>query len=130
MEAIKTQQLTENFNINEFACKDGTPVPDNLECNVIVLAQQLQIIRDNLGQRLSILSGYRTPEYNKRIGGAKQSQHMQAAAADLTTPNKSPKQLHTLIEKLIAEGKIRNGGLGLYKGFVHYDVGPVRRWVG
>lgn len=129
MPTIKTQQLTENFNINEFACKDGTPVPDNLECNVIVLAQNLQILRDELGEPLKILSGYRTPAYNKKVGGKPASQHLKAAAADLSCKSKTPKQVHALIEKLIAEKKMKQGGLGLYPGFVHYDIrGSKARW--
>src|SRR5688572_1351777 len=103
MATLKTQQLTENFNINEFACKDGTPVPDELECNVIVLAQNLQVLRDYLGERITINSGYRTPEYNKRIGGAPNSQHPKAKAADITAKSKTPRQLANIIEKLIAE---------------------------
>lgn len=126
---IKTQQLTENFNINEFACKDGTPVPDELECNVIVLAQNLQILRDYLGEPLRLNSGYRTPEYNKRIGGAKNSQHVLAKAADITAKSKTPRQLANIIEKLIAAGQMKQGGIGVYPGFCHYDIrGTKARW--
>jgi uncharacterized protein YcbK (DUF882 family) len=124
-------QLTKNFHLDEFKCKDGTPVPDNLLCNVQKLAENLQIIRDAVGAPLPITSGYRTPTYNKKIGGASDSQHKLAKAADITTKNLSPKQLHTLIEKLIKQGKVHDGGLGLYKGFVHYDVRPKpARWNG
>lgn len=124
-------QLTKNFHIDEFKCKDGTPVPENLICNVQKLANNLQIIRDEVGAPLPVNSGYRTPTYNKKIGGAKNSQHMKATAADITTKNLSPKQLHSLILKLIKAGKIHDGGLGLYKGFVHYDVRPKpARWEG
>lgn len=128
MATIKTQQLTKNFNINEFACKDGTPVPDNYECNVIVLANNLQVLRDHLGEPVKLNSGYRTPAYNKRVGGAKNSMHLYAKAADITVKSKTPKQLKAVIESLIKAGKMKNGGIGLYPGFVHYDVGPVRRW--
>jgi uncharacterized protein YcbK (DUF882 family) len=127
---MKTQQLTANFNISEFMCHDGTPVPDQYECNVIVLAQNLQVLRDHLGEPITVMSGYRTPEWNARVGGAAKSQHKLAKAADLVTRVKTPKQLHTIIEKLIKDGKMKNGGLGLYKSFVHYDIGPVRRWNG
>lgn len=126
---IKTQQLTDNFNINEFACRDGTPVPDELECNVIVLAHNLQILREYLGEPIRLNSGYRTPEYNKRIGGAKNSQHVKAKAADITVKSKTPRQLAAIIEKLISERKMKQGGIGIYPGFVHYDIrGTKARW--
>ncbi len=123
-------QITKNFNLTEFACHDGTPVPDSLVHNTIHLAENLQILRDSIGDTLTILSGYRTPSWNAKVGGATNSQHKKAAASDLTTKGMTPKQLHARIEKLIKEGKMKNGGLGLYKGFVHYDIGPVRRWNG
>ncbi len=124
-------QLTENFNLDEFRCKDGTPVPDEYICNAKKLAENLQVLREELGAPLPVNSGYRSPSYNKRIGGVPNSQHLKAAAADITTKNKTPKQLAALIEKLIKQGKMHNGGLGVYKGFVHYDVRPEpARWTG
>lgn len=121
-------QLTENFSLAEFACKDGTPVPEELIPNTQELANNLQVLRDHLGEPIHINSGYRTPTYNKKIGGKPASMHLQAGAGDLTVKSLTPKQLKATIEKLIKEGKMKNGGIGLYPGFVHYDIGKVRRW--
>jgi uncharacterized protein YcbK (DUF882 family) len=121
--------MTKNFFLYEFACKDGTPVPDELIPNVQVLAENLQVLRDHLGEPLRINSAYRYPEYNKKVGGKKNSYHLKAMAADITTKNKSPKQLAAIIEKLISEGKMMQGGIGIYPGFTHYDVrGRKARW--
>lgn len=122
-------QLTKNFSSEEFACKDGTPVPGELLGNVEKLAENLQVLRDYLGEAVHVTSGYRTPTYNAKVGGKKKSQHLLAKAADITVKSKTPKQLHAIIEKLISQGKMKQGGLGLYPGFVHYDVRPNRaRW--
>jgi uncharacterized protein YcbK (DUF882 family) len=122
-------QLTENFDLEEFACKDGTPVPTHLMANVRLLAYNLQVLRDYLGEPVHVNSGYRTPPYNAKVGGKKKSQHLLAKAADITVKSKTPKQLYAIIEKLISQGKMKQGGLGLYPGFVHYDVRPVKaRW--
>lgn len=123
-------QLTKNFHVSEFACKDGSPVPPELIPNVKKLAEQLQVIRDTVGEPLYISSSYRTPSHNKAVGGAKNSQHLQAKAADISTKGKSPKQLARVIEKLIAEGKISIKGVGVYPGFVHIDIrsGKAARW--
>ena len=121
--------LTSNFSIKEFACKDGSVVPKNYQSNVKKLATNLQVLRDHIGQRIHVNSGYRTPSYNKKVGGASQSQHLYAKAADIRAQTKTPKKLHSIIEKLISGGKMAQGGLGLYSTFIHYDVrGYKARW--
>src|SRR5688500_9570925 len=110
-------QLTKNFHIREFKCKDGSPVPVELIPNVLELAKQLQVIRDFIGEPIHLNSAYRSPDYNKRIGGVANSQHVLAKAADCTTKNKTPKQFAAIVEKLIKEGKVKIGGIGIYKGF-------------
>jgi uncharacterized protein YcbK (DUF882 family) len=122
-------QLTRNFAIVEFMCKDGSPVPLKYLPNVQTLALNLQALRDHLGEPIRINSAYRTPTYNQRIGGAKNSQHLVAKAADITVKSKTPKQLAAVIEKLIDSGKMSQGGIGVYPGFTHYDVrGTKARW--
>lgn len=122
--------LTENFSINEFHCKDGTPVPSELFANIKELAENLQKIRDFIGIPILILSAYRSPKHNKKVGGAKNSQHLQGKAADLKTKLK-PKDLYNIILDLIDKGIIKEGGVGLYETFVHYDIRGVKaRWQG
>ena len=122
-------KLTKNFDSSEFACNDGTAVPTKLMPNLQKLAENLQVLRDHLGKPIIVNSGYRTPTYNSKIGGAPSSQHKIAKAGDLRVAGMSPKQLHNSILKLIADGKMHNGGLGLYNTFVHYDVrSQAARW--
>ena len=123
-------QITTNFHLREFACKDGTAVPNHLIGNVQHLARQLQALREHIGKPVHINSAYRTESHNKRIGGATRSMHLQAKAADITVRDISPAALATIIERLIAAGKMQIGGVGRYRGFVHVDSGAVRRWRG
>lgn len=124
-------KLTKNFDSNEFNCHDGTAVPDELMPNVKKLAQQLQRLRDELGEPIHINSGYRSPAYNKKIGGVQDSQHVQGKAADITVKSKSPKQLAAIIESLIKDGSLYFGGIGVYPGFVHVDIRMDKaRWKG
>jgi uncharacterized protein YcbK (DUF882 family) len=115
-------QLTENFSLHEFDCNDGTPVPEHLLGNVEALAKQLQILRDYLKEPVRINSAYRHANYNKRIGGAPDSMHVRAMAADITVKSKTPKQVKAIIERLIKAKKLKFGGIGLYAGFVHVDI--------
>lgn len=124
-------ELTKNFQLHEFACNDKgrTQVPCDLIPNVTRLADQLQVIRDYIGIPMHINSGYRTKAYNTSVGGSPKSQHLEAKAADLTTQKYTPKQLATIIKKLIKEKKILQGGVGIYPSFVHYDIrGTEARW--
>lgn len=127
----KKGQLAPNFHIDEFKCRDGTSVPDKYMANVEELAKNLQVLRDELGKPIKINSGYRTPEYNKKIGGATRSQHMLAKAADIKVKGYGSERLAKKIMKLIEEGKMKKGGVGVYPTFVHYDVrGRNARWSG
>ena len=122
-------QLTKNFYLHEFSCNDGTPVPEKFMDNVQELANNLQALRDFIGQPIHINSSYRHTAYNKKIGGAKFSQHLTASASDITSKNITPKKLARTILKLIKQGKMTEGGVGLYNGFVHYDIrGKKSRW--
>lgn len=116
------EQLTKNFHRKEFDCKDGTKVPMEYKNNLIKLATNLQVLRENLGAPMVINSGYRSPNYNKLVGGATSSQHLTASAGDISQKQETPLQLYKRIERLIKEGKMHNGGLGLYDTFVHYDI--------
>lgn len=122
-------QLTKNFHIREFKCKDGTKVPEPLWANLVLLAEQLQVIRDYIGIPIHLNSAYRTEPYNASIGGSPKSQHKLAKAADLVTSKYTPKQLAAIIKKLIKDGKVMQGGVGVYPSFVHYDCrGTEARW--
>ena len=99
--------------------------------NVRLLAKNLQVLREHVGKPVRIISGYRSPKYNRKIGGAKKSQHMQAKAADIKISGMSPAEVKATIVQLIKEGKMHSGGIGLYTTFTHYDVrGWNARWYG
>lgn len=114
--------LTKNFNSSEFDCKDGTTVPYALLGNLQELAKNLQVLRDNLGASIIIRSGFRSISHNKKIGGAKNSYHLRAMAADIVCPDYSTSQVFTKILVLIKSGKMKAGGLHCYSTWVHYDI--------
>ena len=115
-------RLTENFNLREFRSKDGAETPEEFIPNIAKLAENLQVIRDEIKCPLHINSAYRSPSHNKSIGGVKNSQHLLGKAADLTSRNHSPKELYCIISNLIDTGKVSIKGMGLYKSFVHVDI--------
>lgn len=122
-------KLTKNFTKAEFDSKDGAVMPMFVYSNVLKLAGELQRFRDTVNKPIRINSGYRSPEHNAKVGGAVNSQHLFGRAADIVVKGFTPKQVYDLIEGMISAGDMLQGGLGLYKTFVHYDIrGTKSRW--
>jgi uncharacterized protein YcbK (DUF882 family) len=122
-------RLTTNFSLPEFASKDGSDFPEDVKLNLSELAHNLQALRDHFGRSITITSGYRSASHNLRIGGARDSFHVRGMAADIQISGITPRQVYDAIEALIKEGKMKEGGLGLYKDFCHYDIRAKRiRW--
>lgn len=121
--------ITNNFHKIEFESKDGSDMPNDVYKNIKELAQNLQIIRNHIGKPIIINSAYRSPAHNRRIGGVRNSFHTKGMAADIVIKGLSPKKLARIIKKLMNEGKIKKGGIGLYNTFVHYDTrGYFAKW--
>ncbi|MDA8434246.1 MAG: DUF882 domain-containing protein [Nitrospiraceae bacterium] len=79
------------------------------------------------GERLRIISGYRSPEYNEYLRDmgrhvASHSYHMRGLAIDFAVDGIGTKKIAGVAKSF------DSGGVGLYPEFVHIDVGPVRYW--
>lgn len=124
-------QVTKNFKLSELEFSDE--IPPELVANATELLKNLQVIRDHFQKPIIIISGYRSPARNAQVGGADKSQHLHAKAADIKIAGVSTEEIYNRIDKLIAQGLIKQGGLGKYikSGFVHYDIrGTKARWEG
>lgn len=117
------KMLSDHFEVNEFACKDGTDTifisPD--------LVTTLEQIRKHFGAPVIINSGYRTETYNKKIGGATYSQHKYGTAADIVVKGVTPAEVAKYAETIL----VGMGGIGIYNSFTHIDVRKIKsRWKG
>ena len=120
------EQLTKNFARSEFACKGGerccggsAPISDEL-------VEALQELRDRLARPITVVSGFRCLEYNRRIGSKDTSQHPKGRAADIRVAGMSPVDLR---EFALDVDTLKRGGVGVYDRFLHVDVRPYRsRW--
>lgn len=122
--SVKTdgsKYLSTNFKVSEFKCNDGSDT-------VLIsdeLVTLLQKIRDHFGKAVVINSGYRTSTYNKKVGGASNSQHVKGTAADVVVSGVSPLEVAQYAEYL----QPKSGGIGVYQSFTHVDVRATRsRW--
>lgn len=122
------KQLTPNFRVREFRCKDGSD-PIFLDGELVSI---LQKIREHFGKALIITSGYRTPAHNKASGGAAYSQHLYGRAADFKVAGVGPDTVAAYAETLLPD----RGGIGVYppkagraEGWVHIDTRASKsRW--
>jgi uncharacterized protein YcbK (DUF882 family) len=83
------------------------------------------------GAPFQVISGYRSPATNAMLREqsaevAQHSLHMDGLAIDLFLDDVALDRLH------LAALELTRGGVGYYPqtGFIHLDVGPVRRWQG
>jgi zinc D-Ala-D-Ala carboxypeptidase len=108
-----------NFTPEEIACRgDG-----KIRINAPAL-DKLQALRDKLGVPLIVNSAYRSPAYNRKVGGAKQSTHLQGAAFDISMANHDPESFQA------AARAVGFTGFGFYprQNFMHVDIGRARQW--
>ena len=110
------KKLSSNFRVRELACKDGSDAVLAAPRLVMVL----QTIRDHFDAPVTINSGYRTPQYNAKVGGAAQSQHCYGTAADIVVKGVAPAKVAAYARRIMPNW----GGVGTYtkQGFVHVDV--------
>lgn len=104
-----------------------TPASANWKVNGLnpKLMQLLARVQHHFGEALHIVSGCRSKAHNRRVRGAKRSQHLHCKAADFQIRGVSK---HTLAAYL--KSMPGRGGVGIYcrSSYVHLDVGPVREW--
>lgn len=121
--------LSPHFTRAEWACHDGQAIPASLRKGAQRHAFNMEQLRHLLGDiPIPTISPYRDPAYNASIGGASESQHMDADATD-----HSKEWVESIgRDKFMkaAERVFRNGGLGIYPwGAFHVDSrGYKARW--
>lgn len=84
-------KLSPHFSLDEFTNSqtaarwgiDNTP-NETIKANLYKTAALMEEVRRVCAQPISISSGYRCPELNRKVGGAMTSQHMEGKAVDFT----------------------------------------------
>ena len=98
------------------------PLPPTL-IDVLSVLQE----RWNYSRPLLVGSGYRTRRTNASLeGAAPASFHLRGSAADISVKNIRPVDLGLAV--WVLSQRFGFLGVGLYRGFVHVDIGPRRAW--
>lgn len=121
------EQPSPHVTWDELRCNDGTDYPFMFRSDITRLPnlmEAFEALRATLGNKpLRILSAYRTPTYNKLIGGVSKSQHTEGRALDIRTPKgMTPQELFDIMVGLAQHTPIR--GIGKYRWGCHMDVRP------
>lgn len=108
-----------SFSPEEIACRGTGALLVDEEA-----LDRLQQLRTRLGKPVIVLSAYRSPEHNRKIGGEKNSQHLQGKAFDVSMANHAPLAFEA------AARAVGFSGFGAYpdRNFMHVDIGPARSW--
>lgn len=114
--------MTKNVTFKELSCRCGCSAPANVVTNLRILAFMLQRIREHFGRPIIISSGYRCVAHNTKVGGASRSFHISGMAADFTITGVLPSVVQKEVAKMMQDGRLLNGGLGIYNTFTHYDI--------
>lgn len=81
----------QEFERSETAYRHGidNTAPEEARRNIAVLVDRvLDPLREAWGKPLTVTSGYRCPELNRIVGGARTSHHLRGMAADISTGNR------------------------------------------
>ena len=81
-------KLSPHFTLGEMTRSESHPEVYNIPsheaiANLKHLCQWLEVLRERSGSPVRINSGYRSPQLNRKIGGATNSNHLTGCAADI-----------------------------------------------
>lgn len=86
------------------------------------LAEAAGRLRQTWGADLPVNSAYRSPEYNAKVGGAQNSQHMHGTALDLNMAGMSPEDRARLLTAAMDAGFTSFGFYDKHPDMLHVDV--------
>lgn len=115
----KNKPISNNFKVKEFKCNDGS---DKIIIDTEFVETKLQNIRNHFKSAVSINSAYRTPTYNKKVGGASSSYHVKGRAFDIVVKGYKPSEVAAYARSIGIKGVIE------YNSFVHIDSRPKQYW--
>ena len=83
-------KLSEHFTLGELTKSGSHPEVYNIPsheaiANLTNLSKWLEVLRERAGTPIIINSGYRSPQLNRKIGGANNSNHLTGCAVDIRT---------------------------------------------
>lgn len=117
---FEPEEFTSYFNRKRDGARNSVP-SSKLWPNILPTLQIVEELREHFDKPIVLLSSYRSPSYNRAVGGELASYHMKFQALDIAVAGVSPKEVFTVLKKWRTQKRF-SGGLGLYETFVHIDT--------
>lgn len=111
-------KISEHFRLHEVRCKDKSDIVKYCD-DTLAMAEKLRDLTEC--KSVIVTSGYRTPSYNKKIGGSCKSSHTEGYALDLSFKSSkySVKEICCMAQDLGIHG------IGyISKTAIHIDMKP------
>lgn len=115
----------EYFDADEVVKRHAGMPPEEIWWHIIPTLKLLDVVRDNFHSPFIVTSGYRSPEYNKKVGGAPSSLHMRFSACDIWVKEHKAETVAHAIREILGRDFVRLFcGLGVYESanFIHFDT--------
>lgn len=98
-------------------------VNDEIAKNAKDLLEKVNAFLEHYGD-VVMTSGYRNPEHNKKIGGARSSKHMSGDAVDIFDPDKRLARFVFTKQQLLKEYGLYCEDMRCTKNWVHFQSKP------
>ena len=94
----------------------------NLSSRVASVRSEAEAALESKGIPLNVTSGYRSPEHNAAVGGARGSQHLHGNAIDVSLTGLDSQQQQAVVNQFLSDQRV--GGFGYYprSNSIHVDV--------
>jgi hypothetical protein len=92
-----TAELTQSATAAQFGM-DNTPPKEALEALNNISEKILVPVREHFGAPTMVVSGYRSPELNRKLGASETSAHLRGEAVDVVVTNIPPKTVACWIQ--------------------------------
>lgn len=86
------------------------------------LLEKVNAFLEHYQGEVKMTSGYRSPEHNKKIGGARSSKHMSGEAIDLFDPDKRLAKFVFQKQQLLADHGLYCEDMRCTKNWVHFQT--------
>ena len=121
-------RVSRYFTVGEVTQKDRRRIPragSQEEKNILLLAQELDKVRDAWGSPIGVTSWYRpnSPiDINAEVGGVPNSQHITGRAADIYTLDGRDQQFEHWLDTVAWKDRALGYGVAAGRGFTHVDL--------
>lgn len=122
-----TKDVFEHFDLREFINKKDEQALNTLTFEAVgslacLVGNVLHPLREHFCCPVIITSGYRSPDYNRKVGGVSNSQHCLGEAVDFYVKGCGLQDVYSYIQNSLPYDQL---GINVGKWFIHVSCKPI-----